>query len=91
MRKAYAMLLHFRVQSVLLSANRTALTLQQVEWGKWADPESDESDWITTGPDDPDAENTTDFSSGKLTELRFDGACEWVPGDMLSIEVTPSR
>lgn len=80
------MQMHFRVQSVLLSNDRSALTLSPVEWSRGVgepDAEGVYEEWESA---DPMSEGAEPFEpGGKMTEIRVEGATEWKPGDFLTL------
>lgn len=91
---------HFRVQSVLLSANQAALTLSPVEWtlpdpAAGMDDEGFPKSWIDAEPEDEGAEPFE--PGGSKTELRFaasdfafDPEAAFMPDQFVSITIEPT-
>lgn len=89
------MKMHYKVRSVLLSHDSSALTLSPVEWGKDSETETETDE--TTGdtfpawePCDPQLGAEAVEIGGKMTELRVDGPTYYKPGEYLTVTVEPS-
>jgi hypothetical protein len=89
-RKADAdMKMHYRVQTILLSRERSAVTLSPVEWVRPDGPAVDEDgspvNWKNCEPNEPEAEPFE--PGGKMTELRIEGSVGWEPDDFVTVTV----
>jgi hypothetical protein len=86
---------HFRINTVMLSGGRSALTLTPVEWGRESTETEPDGDgglmpvWELCEPEDERAEPNE--VGGKMTELRIEGETDLRPGAFVTLTLDFSR